>query len=528
MNENSIISPDRILQAKRSRFNPLRGLKPELLAPKLDMFKVGYLREAAILWDAIESRDYTLKVVAPKRRNAVARHGYEILAVDDSPEAIAHKNALEYFYNNLTATAAMDENERGGLSLLVRQMMDSVGKKYAVHEIVWEPANSVAGRTGLSATFRFCPLWFFEARTSRLRFLTSEASTEGVEMLDGEWLVTVGDGIMEACSVCYVYKGLSLKDWISFNEKFGMPGIQGKTDAQKGSPEWNNLVTAVQVMMNDWAAVTSRNDEIVLIETKAAAGAVPFQPLVDKMDQAMTSLWRGGDLGTISQKDHAGASLQADESDILEMDDAQRISETLNIQVDRFVIQQQFGTTPKAYIKILTGKKQDVAQELLIDQFLLDSGAPLAVENALERYGREVPDAGDDLLKPTAQKVPISPTGPALENERRAKMIGNITGLDRKPHYTEFLENQVDPKLLDTAHVELAKRLALDLYPVRKRLERILQISDPEIMSAKLKAFQADLPELLKDIIADPASAQIIEDTLSAAMVNGLTQGGGK
>jgi hypothetical protein len=29
--------------------------------------------------------------------------------------------------------------EEGGDSLLIRQMMDAVGKFYAVHEIVWQP-----------------------------------------------------------------------------------------------------------------------------------------------------------------------------------------------------------------------------------------------------------------------------------------------------------------------------------------------------------------------------------------------------
>ena len=52
----------------------------------------------------------------------------------------------------------------------------------------------------------------------------------------------------------------------------------------------------------------------------------------------MTILWRGGDLGTMSVHNAAGASLQADETDILEADDAQMIGETLTTQVSRHVL----------------------------------------------------------------------------------------------------------------------------------------------------------------------------------------------
>jgi hypothetical protein len=48
------------------------------------------------------------------------------------------KVALEYFYNNLSATNACDSNELREISILVRQMMDAVGKKYAVHELIFE------------------------------------------------------------------------------------------------------------------------------------------------------------------------------------------------------------------------------------------------------------------------------------------------------------------------------------------------------------------------------------------------------
>ncbi|MDB6018441.1 MAG: hypothetical protein JWR19_2930 [Pedosphaera sp.] len=393
-------SPERIQMSLRLRFNPIRNLTPDQLTQQLESFRLGFFRNIALTWDAMERRDSRLATVAPKRKKSVARHGWDILTTENSPAAEQQKQALEYFYNNLTATTALEPNESGGLSLLMRQMMDAVGKRYAVHEIVWQP-----GPQGLTAKFIFCPLWWFEGTQGRLRFLLNEMSLFGQPMEPWGWLVTVGDGIMEACSVAYVFKHLPLKDWLGYSEKFGFPGLLGKTDAAKDSPEWEAMVEALGNFSNDWAAVMGRSSEIQFVELKNT-GATPFQPLVDMMNEEMTRLWRGGDLGTSSKANAIGATLQENEGDILEQDDAQLIGETLTAQVSRFVLQYYFGDAPQlAYLKIRTAEKQNTDQEIKVDQFLLNSGAPLAIKDTLERYNRPQPDAAESLLK-----APITPT----------------------------------------------------------------------------------------------------------------------
>ncbi len=67
------ITPERIQMSIRLRFNPIRGLTPELLAQYLDSFRLGFFRNAALTWDAMERRDSLLQTVAPKRKKSVAR-----------------------------------------------------------------------------------------------------------------------------------------------------------------------------------------------------------------------------------------------------------------------------------------------------------------------------------------------------------------------------------------------------------------------------------------------------------------------
>ena len=137
-----VVTGDVVQLALRQRFNPIRGLTPQVLSNQLDNFHLGYLSYCALTWDAIERRDDVLKGVAAKRKKDVARLKREVLALDGSAEAAAHAAALTDFYDHLTCVNALDLNERGGFPLLVRQMMDAVGKKYAVHEIVWRPGET--------------------------------------------------------------------------------------------------------------------------------------------------------------------------------------------------------------------------------------------------------------------------------------------------------------------------------------------------------------------------------------------------
>ncbi len=404
------ITPQRVELSLRQRFSPIRLLTPELLATQLDQFARGYLSPIMRTWETMERRDDRLASVAAKAKSALARYGFEIVTAQDAPpaEAARHKEALEYFYGNLTVTDAYDENRVGGFSLLVRTMAHAIGRKYSVHEICWQ-----AGESGLTAEFRAAPGWFFENLTGRLRFLTQDFDYMGVPMNPDEWLVTVGDGIDEACSVAYMFKHLPLKDWLNYSEKFGFPGILGKTAASQGSDQWEAMKTAVAAFANDFAAVCNVSDTIDLIKAEGSQGATPFQPIVEMMDRAMSILWRGADLGTQSHHGSGqgqGATLQQDETDALDEDRAQMLSETLNIHIDRRVIAFTFGAgvQPLARVRIRTRETRDLTFDLKAIAALVPLGLPISVADTLGRFGFSPPSQGEAVLKALAP--PAQPT----------------------------------------------------------------------------------------------------------------------
>lgn len=504
------MTPERVRRHLQARFNPIRSLTPQSLSTMLDSFSAGFLREFAIAADKIEERDDILKAVVPKRQKSVSRHGWEICTVDDSPEAARHKEALESFYNSMECTHALNRNQRGGFKLLVRQMMDAVGKGLAVHEMLWKPGGS----GGLSAEFVFTPLWFFENTTGRLRFLQDDYQQYGIDLEPGGWMVTATDALMPASAVAWMFKNLSLKDWVTYCERHGMPGIRGVTSAARGSAEWNEMVDAVTDFASEFAAVMSDAERIEAIDLKGS-GELPYPGLVERMDRALATIWRGADLGTISRGgDSAGASLQGDETDVIEQDDAEMISETLNMQVEPIVLAYQFGegVDPLAYLRIPIPDKQDTTKDIEVDTFLTSHGVRLSKSDALERYGRSEADGDDDALT-----APAPAPAPVMGGQDGQDGLDGPDGLDG-------LENEEDSGAGE-AGAEVAKALASDLKPVIQRLLTILEIEDAEIRSGKLAVFRDNYPKLAKDILADPAAAEVMERLMGSAMARGMQKG---
>jgi phage gp29-like protein len=383
----------------RSIPDPIRGLTLQRLNRQLEAYSNGYIAEFAATAEAMEMRDDILLNVILKRKKAVSRHTWEVLAVDGSESARRHQQALEFFYGSLRCTHALKEDVEGGFNLLVHQMMDATAKGWAVHEITWKPILG-SDRRGerrdlLTGRFRFVPLWFFENSSGRLRFVARPGMT-GEPLKEREWLVRTGEGLMVPCARAFLFKHLPLQSWLDYCQKFGTPGIRGVTSAARDSAEWNTFAAAMQTFLSDLAVVTNSSESIEVIDLKGH-GEAPFAALVERMDRMMAAIWRGADLSTISRDKGYGASLQEAESQLLETDDAKAISETLNNTVDQWVIKYLFGegAVPKAYIRIVVPAKESTAQDLAIDEFFIRQGVKLDLAKTLERYGRTEAEPGE-------------------------------------------------------------------------------------------------------------------------------------
>lgn len=490
-NPQPAVSAERVQAEIRSRFNPLPDLDGARLTSYLTEYRSGYLRNLALTMQAIEETDDTLASVIPKTKSAACRHGYEILTVDTEDEAQAtaaaeQKEALEYFYNELRVTSALDRDAAGGVRLLLTQMMDAKGKGYAAHNLVWKPRPG--GAYTVEATFT--PLWFFEARTGQLRFLATANAYDGTDLEPGAWLVTKSTGVplLIPSAIAYLYKNLPKQDWLVYSARHGMPILEAVVpdNIVEGSAEWDlaeAAITAASTGQLAWVRNASTTINAIQI---GAQGPLPYPDLIERMDRALASIWRGGDLSTMAKGGQAvGSNAQETEADAIAADDAEWLSETLRLKLDRLVLDYVFGpeTPALAYIQVLSAPQDNSAADLKTDDFLLKSGFPLSVKAASERYRRPLPDDGDELLS-----APASAQGTG----DRGQETGGTPAAGNTDPFTHHASRITSPlPAANTLAASLGVPLAW-LAPVRAELAAMVRAAENDRMS------EADLVQFLR------------------------------
>ena len=511
------ITPARVTLSVRMRFNAIKGLTFERLSSYLDQWQLGFFRMAGITWDQMQRRDYQLRVDVPKRRRAAARHGWQIMLEKDIPaadKALAQdqQRFLQKFYSRIQTTSAINPDEHGGVRLLAYQMLDAIGVYISAHEIIWQPQDD----GDLTAKFIHVPVWWLEGTRGKVRFLQSEFQVYGVDINPGEWLITTGDGLMEASSVVYMFKSLPLRSWVQLLDRLGGGGIVGKTPAQYGSPEWQNMVDALRQFADDWAGVFSANTDISLLEAKNVVGEGPFNAIINRMDQAITCMWRGTSLSTnTSGSGEQGASVQAGESEIFETDDPLILQEALKEQVSNYALAWKYGPdAPQyAYLSFAGPPELNVKDDIAVDTFLSQFGV-LGKESTLKRYNRPMPAAGEEVLQPPA---PPTPEDQAADKDGASQaQITNSGGaaVPRSP--------VVSDKLTTSSCDHLAAAVHDDLAYAAGKVAALLKIDDPDHFKTEAEKLAKAWDQITGNTLLAPSAADALARIAGTSFANGL------
>lgn len=479
---------------RRSRWNPLRGFSGERLAMILDAADAGDLREFAMLAKVVAERDDTIKGVKAKREKAVAHRKFSVVTLDDSPEAEQQKEVLERFWHRVKWVDAWDRSRKGKRKRLIQAMQESVSYSHSVHHIVWEPTADGE----LRATFEHVPLWFFENRETEMRFITNGVGYTGTPMPEQDWLISTGDGLMVACLIGYSAKRNGMMDWIRFSEKFSIPGVVGKTAAAKGSPQGNAMREAVARYNNDWATVlygADGTETIELVEANGNPTAMPMPALIEMVNRKFAALYRGADLSTMSsgQGDGAGASLQGDEADILERDDAADRSEDMQ-RVEATVLRWYYGEDVDVLAegRIVVPDRIEQKAKLDATKTFVDMGARINREEVLGEFGMSEAAEGEAIFHPSGGV-------PGQESRVTGKDIASGLDLDlaSDPAMNARIVEGGD-EMLSAAGELIAVARREDMAALRERLRTILMEQNPVMMRVALDDLNRDLPKYLE------------------------------
>jgi len=479
------VSSERVRMEKQTRFNPLRGWTPDVLVRQLEAYARGEIAALSWVMEWLEKHDDVIATVAPKAKAAVSRWGYDILPKDEiSPEAKQlaqdQQGFLQEFYQSLKTSDAVELEEAGGMRMLVQQIMDGYGKGYAAHHIIWKPERG--GK--LSCECIKVPTWFFEVTTGKMKFLPSTAAMRGVDLdspdMGGRhaWMISKGRGVMLAGVLARMFKQIPLQDWLTYCDRHGMPAFIGKTQAQKGSAGWNDMVSAVSSVGSEFGAVVNTGDVIDVLNL-TGQGEVPYVKLIDRMDRAQVMLWRGGDLSTMSRENGTGSNPQQKDADELDADNAAWVSETINRNLTAKAIAWKFGRNAPVLCELRqrTKTRQNVAQDLATVSAAKQMGIRVDKSWFLGKFG---------IVEAAADEAAIG-----------EMTTPQATALNAAADMRQFL-NEVS----GTADADLQvirKALAKDMQPLGRALEAAYQAGDAGAMIAALRKISTDIPNLTGD-----------------------------
>lgn len=499
-----VFSAERVKIEMRSRFNPTANWTPDVLVRQLTAYAQGQIAPLAWVMDWLERTDDTISTVAPKAKSAVSRHGFDVKIkeeIDPRDKALAEqqRGILQGFYGSLEVGHAIDKDIHGKFRLLVQQTMDGYGKGYGAHHVIWKPTSQ-----GLRATLLHVPTWMWECTEGEMRFLPSTWAIKGIhrDELGGPsaWMISRGRGVMVACAIARMFKQIPLQDWLTYCDRHGMPAFLGKSSSAKGSTGWEQLYDAVTNIGAEFGAVVNTGDSIEVLDL-TTKGELPYEKLIERMDRAMVSLWRGGDLSTMSREDGTGSNPQQEETDELDADNAVWVAETIDSQLSRHVIDYHFGYEVPllAELTLRTRTRDNVVQDLDVVDRAKTHGIRISKPWFIGKFNIVEADAGEPALGE------VTPAAPAP-----------VPGINETADFRALVESS-----LATA-VGVRSEVLAPIQPVIDRLAAAAQgdrMSDAEFLQAVEEA-ALSLPELF-----DPKQAEALGKDLEAAMGTAALQG---
>ena len=424
----------RIEWAIRLKFSPMPQLDMEMLASQLNSFRIGEMRVVGKTWEVMMERDGELAVNEDKRACDAAGQEWKVVS-DGSPDGDKHAVALKYFYDHLKATEALEQDDCGKTDHLIQQMISAHSYRYSVHEMLFRVDNPAAKE--VTAEFRHTPVWFFECRRGYLGYLKHIFDMYGIPCTEGEWLTCVGKGWMRPLSMAFAMKHFALRDWLLFCTRYGTGFLEGITDAQPNSPEWQQATQALEAIANDGVVLHNNGVSMKFLEM-AAKNANPFHPIVEMVNGLYAKCYRGVDLATGSRssgqqqgggsggaKNPVGASVQAEESGIFLLNDCKWVTGYANQRIDAPVIRYLFGQEPRAFFALMPPLNDTTAEDLQSAMGLVPMGLKIALSEAYPRFRWKQPAPGEPCLEAAAPPPMPDEDGNPKPEIRNPKQIPN-------------------------------------------------------------------------------------------------------
>jgi phage gp29-like protein len=384
--------------------HPAQGLTPRRLANLLREAEFGYPQRYLELAEEMEEKDLHYRSVLQTRKLAPA--GLE-LVVDAASEDAEDVRAAE-LVRDVFAQDALED--------VLVDLLDAIGKGFAVCEILWETTSrwwmprEIVWRD---------PRWFlFSQADGRTILLQDDAAPLGLPLPPYKFVTHVPriksglplrGGLARAAAWGYLFKNFTLKDWMAFIEIYGQPIRIGKYEPGTDKADIDILKEAVANIGSDASAVMLNGMMIEFVDSIGkAASAQVFERYLDYLDKQVSKAVLGHTGSTDSTPGRLGGETEAREvrSDILRSDAAQ-LGKTLTRDIARPVVDLNLGPRPVyPRVRLVVAEPEDLTALAGNLDKLVGKGLKVGQVWARQKFGIPDPGEGEELLGGTAPPAP--------------------------------------------------------------------------------------------------------------------------
>lgn len=389
----------RLLDATRAALTP--RLTFARLNEILNSGYDGYLTEALLIFEEMAAKDPRLMSNMRKRRMALTGLDYEIRSAAEDSDDVDRSLADEAADYVRTQLEALD------LRCVLEHMATAIGPNLSVTEIEW-----VKGEPAAFISIPSSRLTMELTQSPDIRLIT-EQNLRGEPIANPKFVIHIphavcGSPLFESLSAAqatiWLIKKLSIANWHTFCEIFGMPIRIGKYDT--GTPDADKA--ALQDMLANlgaaaWAMV-HRSTDIELTES-TQRGTAPFETLIRHLDKEQDILWCGGNLTsdtTGGTGTYSASQVQDQVRADLRDDDIQREARTIRTQIIRPMCAFKFPgrEVPLPTFTRIKPETVDRTAEATLMKAAQSVGIAVPRKWAYDRLNIPEPKEGEDVLEP--------------------------------------------------------------------------------------------------------------------------------
>ncbi|MFH0902758.1 MAG: DUF935 family protein [Pseudomonadota bacterium] len=257
--------------------HPSYGLTPSGIAQIYSSAEAGAPAQQCDLFDDMIERDGHLRSQLDGRLQAVMGKDWILEGGGDSEEDARAAVLLELACR---ATPSFWQT--------IKHQLKDTWYGYSLSEIVWGISDGLIVPTWFGNVphrrVRFGdPMATSDASSSEPRLLTKVADTRGVALEPGRWIwgetdvPAVRAGVMRTATWWAFFKKLSVRDWIVFSERFGLPYVTGEYSETASDADKSALKEAVAQLGKDGAAVFAETCKLVIHQVERGGKAEDIQ-----------------------------------------------------------------------------------------------------------------------------------------------------------------------------------------------------------------------------------------------------------